>query len=386
MQHPHRSSTLPAILQACKSLRRTTIRDVAHDSMVAESRCYRIFDGRTEPKPEELDRLCKTLGIDASALTAMFPSTGSVVPIVALLPQLEAKDVKAEEVPLVIDRVHLTAEVKDEQHFENAVIPQIQGRAGAQQIFWKPSTDLKNSYGQVYGLGPGISAFTQPRRSRMQYLLLMFHPQSPDLSVVYDVLKDHLEEKTLRVSLLDVAVDLPLDIHEVQVVSRLKRKHSMVVGSQGVETIYAGKRGAGQVKFYDKIRDLRRKETSNKVRDWHYNVVPAGPLTRCEVTAKLDHPKLIPLLENPFDKVELLLLRSKGLAFLEKLGLNYARFLGWPLLRAQLGKVSYEELRQRIETSSPQLRVAHPAEVFDLKWKQVAADLMLKLGLPSAGV
>lgn len=327
-----------------------------------------------EPGNDELQRLWAALGIDAAALTALSKST-SVIPLLPLAIQTPGGAQVAAK--LLIDKLQVTASVHDEGRLLADVIPRLLRTIKCA----KRVQPLKGSgYDKAFVPGPGLHLSVGPRHRNMKFARLSIHPASSLMDVVLALLGPELVVSSLSVTAFDVAVDLAMPLHDLQLIAHGKRKFSVYVGSRGFETMYSGKRGKGQLKVYDKIRDLEYKARNGK-RDWAYPTVPQSPLTRIEAT--LGGIKLadIGTIDNPFEnKFHVLPLRSDGLCLSDRLLVDYGRFHGWPHLKAHLGKREFDRLRTTLQASKATLS-PHPADVFNDQWQDTVAPLIRSLNL-----
>jgi transcriptional regulator with XRE-family HTH domain len=370
------------MLGLASRLKGVAICDLAAAAGIGQSRAYRIFEGHTEPTDAELLRLYSVLGVDAAVLTAVMQAgvtMQAVLPLAASAtsPVSPCEGLPPADASLFIDKVQFTADAIDPIRLKQQVVPSLL-RSGMHAQKVKPSGD--SLYRSAAVLGRSVFLSMDPIYKRTKDVWLKLHPASPDLPRIFSVLGPELYLDDAMITELDIAVDLRFPLREMQVIAGQKRKLQVVLKKRAFETMYLGARGQGQIKVYDKIQDLADKKRQARWQDWAYLTIPAPPLTRIEAT--VGGMSLFDLsgVENPFRHFEILPMLSEGLSFTERLLVQYGRFYGWPLLRAQMDKEAFEELSLKLRKNPATLH-PHPAEVFDAMWSDAVDQLERRLGL-----
>lgn len=253
-----------------KALCRLTCDDIVMATGISRRRVFGFLDGTLEPSPGEVRRVLAAVGIDEPALTALSVSTSSIMPaVLACAPEdIPATPRPVDEVVFVIDRLKVTFNVLDPVAFHLALMRGL----GAREVP-KPFR-CPNLYRRAFILGRSIYLQVEPLNPRQRFAALKLHPASPDVPRVMALVRDQLVLASARVTGMDVAVDLPIDLHDVQVVPAGKTRHQVVFGASGAETIYSGVRDGNQMKVYNKVKQLQ--DTSGKT-DWTYASVPPPP-------------------------------------------------------------------------------------------------------------
>ncbi len=363
---------LSVLLGLAIHLKSQTIAQVSVATGIRLSRVYRIVQGRLSPQATELKRLWEALGIDEVALTAIAASTSSIIPLLPLA--IEQPNIGHQPARLVIDKLQFTSNLKNQSRLQS-VVSRIDNAT-------RTRPGKKSRYTECFVLGRGIYLATRPKYTGMRDAWLKLHPASPDFDEAIEVLGPEFVSSSIRVTGLDVAVDVAIPLREVQLIANDKHKFSVVVGSRGFQTMYSGVRSAGQLKVYDKIQNLNDKKKQGRWRDWTYSSLPEPPLTRIEATICDIKLGDIETIKNPFrDKFHCLPLRSDGLSLPDRLLVDFGRFCGWPLLKAHLGKGDFDFLAAKLDRAQETLS-PHPANVFDCEWRAAVAPLLdsLRLG------
>lgn len=189
------------------------------------------------------------------------------------------------------------------------------------------------------------------------------------LSYILDLAK----RDTIDISEIDVAVDLPVHLHHVQVLPQAKRKPNTFTGPRGLETIYLGSRTSSwSLKVYDKRWELYKKT----------GIAHDGPLTRFEVTRRnpdLDVHELSKL-DNPFRRIGLAFMRGGHRDLEDQLLLDYAGLVGAAAIKPRLKPARWRRLASMLADDGG-LSCPHPAEVFDARWPTVVAQLQRRMPL-----
>jgi hypothetical protein len=285
-----------------------------------------------------------------------------------------------DEPPLFIDKVQFTADVTDPGAVVSQVLPRL-----ARPARRRPRRRSGVSVYQ-HSVNAGRSVFVahtpRSRSAGSRFLLMRFHPGSPDGIRAFRKLAPFLLLTKSSVTNLDVAVDLPIELHDLQPMPDGKRKYQVVIGPRGLETMYFGRRGDGQSKAYDKRLQLQDAQRQGRWRDWNYTNPPTSPLTRIEATVGGFALPDFPLITNPFAAAwSPLPLFTENLPFFQSMSVSYARAFGWPHLRARIGNDKFQKLRTVLGSHRGASMVPSPGAVFDLKWRAVAGHLANRLGL-----
>jgi hypothetical protein len=373
--------TIVAALHAAKSAQNRTVGELASAVGLTRRRVFGIFEGEYEPAKREVDVLAAELGLSATDLTAI-QGPGGMAAFLTLLPspQTPTRLVPPDEPPLFIDKIQFTADVTDRTTVLRSILPRL-----ARPTRRQPR---RRSGGSVYreSVHAGRSVFVAhtPRsmNTRSRFLLMKFHPGSPDAVAVFRSLRPYLVLGTSLVTHLDIAIDLPIELRDLQPMPDRKRKYQAVIGPGGVETLYFGRRGDGQSKAYDKRLQLNDKRKQGRWLDWNYAAPPRTALTRIEATVGGFPLPAFPRISNPFSTSwSPLPLFAEGLPFFQSFVVSYARAYGWPHLRARIGKDKFQKLIAVLKSNPLASMLPSPASVFDMKWRDVAGDLARRLGV-----
>lgn len=181
-----------------------------------------------------------------------------------------------------------------------------------------------------------------------------------------------------RITRLDVAVDLPVSVRRLQVLSdqasgSSPRKVNVFFGPDGVETIYVGAQASRrEIAMYDKPRE-RIDRGGNRV-DEDYS-----DATRVEARLRSLGIDLAELRElpDPFTGIVLVDLSAGDIPFLHALGAAYASAFGAQALRALVESADFDMIVRRVEARE----TLHPSRVFADQWPRASARLLRKLGL-----
>jgi hypothetical protein len=181
---------------------------------------------------------------------------------------------------------------------------------------------------------------------------------------------------SIRITRIDVAVDLPVSIKDVHGVGEQGRKLKITtyLGPQGLETIEVGSKESDLlIKQYDKRRERSDRGATQPG--------TSSPLTRIE--ARLHRLSLKPdeltALKNPFRSLRLFLLRPDGLPLDRRYLVAHARVFGLPDLKARISPELFKAVQSDLEASNRTPIIPHPRDVFDAKWSGVARTLISKL-------
>jgi hypothetical protein len=391
------------VLRAAAYLNSSTSSEIAVAAGIRDSRVARILTGRTVPRGDEPARILRACGIDPVLLTSRYrirhveehlvevttsPETsadrvrgdewGELVPSEALLVLLLRRDrpwsgIMAAGCSLHVDKLSVTFNVTDEEVFLLL----------AAEI----GSPFESKNYEVSFSGHGITVQHRPthrcRSSRLEFNpRLLFSKESRagagTRSRVLPLLAQAVGS-TIRVSRIDVAVDLPISIHDVQALGTNRHKLNWWIGKHGLETTYVGGRGSSwEARIYDKRQELIDTRRADEAHP---------PLLRIEVTVRSPKLALANLghLANPFDRLRLFHLRSDGLPFARRVMVDYARVFGLPALKAELTEVEFKALAADVEASAAAPTVPHPREVFAARWSSVARRLLHALAPSSEG-
>ena len=383
-------TTIPQALKATSVLTAQTVDDLALRSHLGRSRVARILRGATLPTPDEVDRLSEALGLAwRPPLTSLLGLPGGherlLFEILRGITEVRPKVVTSSVGRLSIDRIALTFDLSSPKR----IIQQIR-RVGATRT---GSRYYRYSWKLPYGIGsgrfavPGLLLQHGPahdervRSSRVEFnpgRLWKADPRSP-ARTFFGQLAGRLLQTDSRISRLDVAVDLPVSIAEVQALPDAWRKTTTFSGIRGVETINLGTRESRrQIVIYDKHRE--RQDRGHGPR----GEVPIGALTRFEAQCRRLNLPLLALgdVVNPFHDLSLLVLSPLG-GSISAGALHWmaARF-GVPALWAQMSQGERSRYRSlKTEPDSP----IHPSEAFRQHWARESRALLARFRSEAKG-
>lgn len=173
----------------------------------------------------------------------------------------------------------------------------------------------------------------------------------------------------VRVTRLDVAVDLPVSPARLQVISD-RAKVTTIRGPGGVETIYVGsRRSARQIAMYDKRRERIDRDLANED---HLDETRVEARHRGLGTglAELRH------LRDPFADLALVDLSAGDLTGLHLLGASYASSFGVQALRSLgVAPADIAAIAPHVDPSDP----LHPSRVYAAEWPRVVSRLLRRL-------
>jgi hypothetical protein len=223
----------------------------------------------------------------------------------------------------------------------------------------------------------------QLRWKRWTGFRIDFNP-SKILAAGYRILADLIHaSRDVRITRVDVAVDLALPLHTVQAIGTSTRRAAGVSSGEGVETIYIGDyNGARSFAIYDKASEHHRRLSAEGAPVPHRALL--DDLTRFEARLKKLRlrPAQLASIVNPFQPLRLLWLGGEDLGFVDRVLVRLARVVGFPLLANQLPEKKRERLLQRLlNDATAQPVVPHPREVFDGGWRTEATRVLGLLGL-----
>ena len=369
--------TIAQILSAARILSSLTFKEVSSKTGIPISRISQLFSGQIAPSPNEFTVLMAALGVEATALTSLsaMALSGSVndlmrnlvlhhQPALEVLPERDACN-------LVIDRLSFTFNLADDSW-----LPAWKARYGFEVHHPKRRGDEYFRYRESYKEKGGAlfqHRSYEGRTSRFEC--------TPTKQPSWIAIRKMLSRATeVKVSRIDIAVDIPCPIAQVHLLANTQRKVNMFLGPKGIETYNLGTRTSpSQITVYD--RQLEQRERCRP---------DMGPMTRFE--AKLrnrDSLHALLNIENPFSPITVLRLEPVGLPLEQRLLINYACTFGLPALKAALAegptpqsqkkRTQYAIVAKQVRTLSLSPPVTLPQDVFAAKWKRVLRCLIKKL-------
>jgi hypothetical protein len=370
-----------------------TVGEVAKKSLVREPRLLNIVHGRTAPTYLERQRILEACDIAPGLLTRPLrfdlqgddvlasgkpardgkPMSASEALLSVLLARSDPTEypITAESVPLVVDKLALTFNVSNEESFIDLAEDHGHEAASFSDIYQRRF----RCGGLVFdhGLKSRSLKYSAQRSSRLEFNPAKSAASGPEFAVV-QAMAAHGIFRDVRISRIDVAVDLPVTIREIQALGNGRFPARPVLGSDGVETIYYGtSRSAVEIAIYDRRRKL-------------IEAGLAGPdhphVTRIEARIR-KAPTLDALrrLKNPFVRLHPIYLCGEGLPLPQRLLVQYAQTFGLPVLKAQLSKRDFSKLVADLQRLSPMPSLPLPEEVFAKKWQLTARRLLRALGV-----
>lgn len=369
--------TLAQILKAAAVLADADTDTLALRTGILRSRLTRLLNGSAAPSADEAERILKAAGCKRSLLTEHIEASGSHGVLAALIgpDRLSQADacISRGSCYLTIDKLSIVFNPVDGQRLIETA-----QRYGAR-------VDAK-----LYKLafaGHGVRVDHSPAEANNQIRRssrIEFNPEAAlskkaarnrEAGQFASAVMRLLDPTEAEITRVDVAVDLPVALRDVQALSDRTRKFNLWLGAEGIETVYCGSRGSErQIVLYDKRREQRDRGKAPDL---------SSPLTRIE--AHVQRPGLgllaLPALENPFTRLRLFLLRPDGLPFERRLLVEYARFFGLPALKGELDPDDFEALCSDLELSDAAPLVPHPRDVFTARWPAVSRSLLSALRL-----
>lgn len=374
--------SLPQLLGAARYLSGLSYRDLYVRTGVREGRAKRILNGATRPTPVEVVRLLRAVGIDHSLLTSPHLLKGRgerYGPIAALLSLQERTDVVPRislgRCRLTIDKLSVTFEVRDTCAFVRWL--KDTGERGEPDEYYQHTRSVDGARVNYLPRTGG----TARRYARVEFNPSARTPTANLLSFLRKLLR-HVRVGTTAVTRVDVAVDVPASLHDLQVVVTERYVCNYFVGPTGVETINfvkkptrggSSSRRRAELKTYNKARQLHQEDRV---------------LTRFEATVK--NPRLrgrqlqldeLAQLKDPFKDLHLAWFNAGFLPLSRRLLVEYARYFGNAALRAELSAAEFERLVRDMEASHRAPLPPHPSELFNNSWRSVVRRLLGKLGL-----
>lgn len=373
-------ATVPKILRAMIALSGARRREIALGAGLRLSRLERILGGYVAPTRDEITMIGRACGADPQLVTTLHGRSRSTAAgglsartVFGLLlshhneQRVALGDVDRRGCRLSVDKLSVSFD-SDETELLAIV------RAGS--IARMDRSAYRHNY-RVGGVfvqhGPlGRSAPGHKRRSSR----FEFNPaRATDLD--WKVLRRVLSLATrARITRLDVAVDLPVSVRRLQVLSdqasgSSPRKLNVFVGPGGVETIYVGARASRrEIAMYDRHQE-RIDRGGNRVDEDHSDV------TRIEARLRSLGISLAELRElpDPFAGIALVDLSAGDIPFLHALGAAYASAFGAQALRALVESDDFDMIVRRVAASE----TLHPSRVFADRWPRASARLLRKL-------
>jgi hypothetical protein len=360
---------IPDLLRAAAVLDRATPTTIAIRTGIRRSRVGRLLTGRTHPRGDEPARILASCGTDPSLVTTPRLTGAGALPartVFGLLlnrDQHAHRDLDTNSCRLSVDYLSISFNAPTEE------LLSIARAAGRVHSTKRPAYRHEYRCGAIlvqHGKQGqhGRSAFKHRRRdSRLAFN--PSHASAEDWIVVRRVLAVAAD---VRITRVDVAVDVRVSIARLQVLAEPGRKLNIFIGPGGVESFYVGARKSErQVRVYDKRRELIDKGRANE---------SYPQTTRIEAQLR----NLGPLsdlreLRDPFARLALVDLSAGGLPFLHALGASYAATFGAPSLRGLVPRSEYDAIVRQVSTSE----AAHPSRVFAAHWPRVVRRLLRQL-------
>ena len=385
---------LGSILKSAAALQEVSAATIAGATGIRLSRLSRFFSGRTLPTPLEVNSVLRACALDPGLLTNLAryakvrtssekllrPVLGDEQLFGALL--LAGTEICSPVVlgdRLLVDRLTLTFNAVDDDVLLGVLERYAKGvRAGFyyDRVYEVRGVRIEHSTNSVK---------STRRSSRVDFLSARslsgdaLRHASPLLSRLFRL----VAPGSLRLSRVDVAVDLPVSLRNVQALGSSRQKVSTYLGKGGVETIMFGNR---KLDRHTVIYDKRQQTIDGGGSD------DGRARTRIEARIKNPGVPLVQLaaLSNPFEKLSVLLLRTTG-SLVDDLLLSYASFVGFPALRdavvnGVLDREHFDELHDHATRAAANEGLSHPAAVFDRLWKRRAGSLVKRLEAIGAGL
>lgn len=352
-------------------------------SGILPSRVERILSGRQIPTPDEIERLLRACACAPSPLTEQglrgILSAAGLPAGLALLPPAAVPSLGLEDARLSVDKLSLTFDPPDVKAM------QLLCEEGAEADI--PS----KGYGAAYSLD-GLRVDCEPKRKGLRSARIELNPArllgpkgSPKALALLRQLAPLISPEEAAVTRIDVAVDMPVLLHNVQGFGERARKLRVWFGPEGIESMYSGAKGSAcQLCIYDKDREQRERRPGTDRLARNPKAQAPRPWTRFEARLKPDAltPAALPSLPNPFKRLRLFTLRADGLPFAGRLLVEAARFYGLPALKGLLPGDEYKGLLADLEASDAAAVLPHPREVFAARWPSLVRSLLkvLRLG------
>ena len=177
------------------------------------------------------------------------------------------------------------------------------------------------------------------------------------------------ERDSIRVNRLDIAVDLPVALCDVQAVPdrvRCWQPYPESPDAAGVKAVYLGTpKSERQLVQYDK----RWKRGGRKRTRYEMRLRPKRLLCLAD----------LPDLPNCFADIRFCSLRPNGLPPSRRLKVQRARLCGLPSLLEELKRFKWERFVHAHLLTDTSVAVPHPRRVFDEQWRAVSTSLLRQL-------
>ncbi|MFH0899248.1 MAG: helix-turn-helix transcriptional regulator, partial [Pseudomonadota bacterium] len=272
------------ILSAARFAKGLNISEIARRAALPRGRAYQLFAGRVLPRDDELSRLLDAVGVPPAHLTApliqsygahLFPVGSSLLPIIlgtgTAVPVTKTSIANCE---LLVHRIAFTSDASDAAGFFKEISQQHKTKI-------IKSADYQTSLKLVSDL----VVQCKPRWRSQRFARLEFNPTRADQLAVTVALFPFLDIQSARVSRIDVAVDAPVYLTDVQPLAIGNQKVAVYLGPAGVESVKVGApRSQLSIRIYDKALEQRR---------WR-PLATTMPLTRIEAEIR---PKKLRLVE-----------------------------------------------------------------------------------------
>lgn len=365
---------IPDLLRAAAVLDRATAQRIAIRTGIRRSRVERLLTGRTPPRGDEPARILAACGADPALTTV--PRHGSGVgglpartALGLLLNRVQHphRPIDLGSCNLCIDTLCLSFDAPTGRLLAIA-------RDAGRRVRASPESKYRYAYRCTARIfvqhGPqGRSKYKHTRNSRLVFNSA--HLTDDGWKLVRRVLDLAVR---VRVTRIDVAVDLPASIRRFQVLGAPKHKPNTFIGLAGVETIYVAPESR-RVRLYDKRQQLI---DAGLVDESH------PELTRVEAQLTNLGGTIDDLvdLRDPFADLRLVeIAAGDGLPFLHALAASYASTFGAVALRPLVPPSDFDAIARQV----PPMEAPHPSLVFADQYPRVVADLLRQLAAKIAG-
>lgn len=372
-----RTPTLAQILKAAAVLADADTDTLTLRTGILRSRLARLLNGSAAANEDEAERILKAAGCDRFLLTQHVEGSGSHGLLAALLSHDRLSRLGACIPPgscsLTIDKLSVVFNSIDDER-----LIEVARRCGSQ---------VAAKLYRFAFVGHGVRVDHAPTDANAQIRRLSrieFNPEdvfgkkgsrNQEAGYFASSVIRLLNPTQAEITRIDVAVDLPVAIRDVQAIAGRKRKLNLWLGPEGIETIYCGSRGSDcQIAIYDKQREQRDKGCPTST---------TSSLTRIEARVQRPGLGLLELSElpNPFTGLRLFRMRPDGLPLERRLLVEYARFVGLPALRAEMDRDDFAAMCSDLELSDAVPIVPHPRDVCAARWPAVSRSLLSALRL-----
>lgn len=379
---------LSRILKAAAVLSGFTVERLALDTGIRLSRVSRILQGATAPTGDEALKLfASALKRDrrgtlltaadltaadlAQALRDLSEAAGNsaLLSLISLLPASPSEPIADDDCILAIDKLSFTFWTDGSPRWLREV---------EERCIPRPS--------RLYGLAfhyldvriESRPTFRTDRPYRVEFNpRALWDERSKARRLLHSIMAS-VDSSSSQITRIDLALDVPVSIRDVQGFGERQRKLNQWIGPSGLETIYSGgKKAALQLKVYDKRRERAERGATP---------CAASPLTRFEAQIRRPGLRLDELarLKNPFTGLRVFLLRPDGLPLERRLLIGYARIMGVLALKGELAPEQFKTLLRHLELSDKTPLIPHPRELFTARWPAIAASLLSALRIGRA--